>query len=76
MTRALTAGQRIASWRRLRGWSVRYLAKRAGLHFPAVSRMEKGHQEPKAEEVERIATSLGLTMPQFYGDLAENAKAS
>jgi len=69
----MTPGQRIAAWRRLRGLSVRQLASAAQLHYSALSRMERGHQEPRATEIERIASVLGITMPQFFGALAEQA---
>ena len=53
---------------------MRRLAKESGLYYSAISRMEKGHQEPKAEEVERIAAALGLSMPEFYGAVDDTAK--
>lgn len=70
----LTPGARIAAWRKIKGLSVRQLALMADLYYSALSRMEKGRQEPRAEEVERIAAALGITMAQFYGE--DEARAS
>lgn len=65
----MSPGQRLAAWRRICGLSVRQLAKAAGLHASALSRMEHGHQSPKAEELERIARVLRISMPEFYGEI-------
>ncbi|MEK7180486.1 MAG: helix-turn-helix transcriptional regulator [Patescibacteria group bacterium] len=66
-----SSGQRIAAWRRIRGLTIRELADAAGLYYSSLSRMEKGHQEPRTAETEQIAAALGLTMAQFYGNAAE-----
>lgn len=44
------------------------MAQDAGLQVSALSRIERGQQRASAEQVERIARSLGLTMPEFYGE--------
>ncbi len=67
MARELTPGQRIRAWRQIKGLSVRQLARMADLHYPALSRIEHGRQSVKAEELERIAKALGLSMLEFYG---------
>ena len=67
----LTPGERIVSWRRIRGISIRQLAELAGLYHSALSRMEKGKQHVRAEEAERIAAALGITMAEFYGESEE-----
>lgn len=63
----MTAGERVRSWRRLRGLSYRGLASTSGLRASALHRIEHGHQEPRADEIEKIAAALGLSMPEFYG---------
>lgn len=64
----VSVGSRIASWRAARGLSVRDLAARCGVTYSALSRIEKGRQAARAEEVERIAAALGLSMPEFYAE--------
>lgn len=63
----MTPGERIASWRRIRGWSVRKLATAIGMQFSALSRIEHGKQHARAADVEKIAGALGLSMAEFYG---------
>lgn len=72
----LVVGERISYWRRISGVSQVDLAARTGIDNSAISRMEHGKQEPSASQLERIASALGLTMAQFYGDIAEPEKAA
>jgi transcriptional regulator with XRE-family HTH domain len=69
----MTPGQRVASWRRLRGWTLRQLATASGMSAAALCRVESGKQRPKADEVERIAAALGITTPQFYGEMGHES---
>jgi len=52
------------------------LAEKAGINAARLCRIELGKTEPKAEEIERLAAALELTMPEFYGALDGEAKAS
>ena len=62
-------------WRELRGVLQTDLAEQSGIEVTRLCRIELGHTEPKAEEVERIAEALDLSMPEFYGAIDE-ARAS
>lgn len=65
----IPGGQRVAVWRRHFGLTVRGLAVDAGLYYSALSRIEHGKQQATADELERLAAAMGLSMPQFYGEL-------
>ena len=62
----MTSGERVRHWRLLRGLSYRALASKAELHTSTLHRIEHG-QVPRADEIERIAAALDLSMPEFYG---------
>lgn len=63
----MTSGERVRHWRLLRGLSYRALALKAELHTSTLHRIEHGDQVPRADELERIAAALSLSMPEFYG---------
>lgn len=71
----LHTGQRVRHWREIRNISQLELANRAKMDNARLCRIENGKTPAKAEEVERLAEALELTMPEFYGALGE-AKAS
>lgn len=63
----LHAGQRVRHWRELRGIHQADLASAAKMDSARLCRIENGKTKPRAEEVERLAAALDLTMPEFYG---------
>ena len=65
-------GRRVRMWRELLGVSQAELARRLSVTPSTVCDWESGRHSPK---VERVAKALGLSMPQFYGELTE-VKAS
>ena len=73
---ALTPGQRIRQWRRIKGWTQKDLAKAVGIWPSKLHRLENEQQDPKAIEVERIAHVLGLSLPQFYGSFEVEPSAA
>jgi transcriptional regulator with XRE-family HTH domain len=68
----LYAGLRVRHWRELKGVSQLDLAERAKMDPARLCRIENGKTRARADEIERLAAELDLTMPQFYGE----AKAS
>lgn len=72
---SLTPGKRVRHWRELRGKRQQALAEEADIEVTRLCRIELGKTEPKAEEIERIAKALGMSMPEFYG-ATDEAKAS
>ena len=53
-------------WRERRGYSVRGLAKRAGVGFVTVSRIEHGHMSPTVEMLEKLANALKIDVRDFF----------
>ena len=53
-------------WREHRGYSVRELAKRAGVGFVTVSRIENGHMSPTVTMLEKLAKALGISLRNFF----------
>ena len=53
-------------WRAKRGYSVRVLAKRAGVGFVTVSRIEMGHVSPTVTILERLAKALDISVREFF----------
>ena len=53
-------------WREQRGYSVRELAKRAGVGFVTVSRIENGHMSPTVTMLEKLAKALEIDVRDFF----------
>ena len=53
-------------WREQRGYSVRELARRAGVGFVSVSRIENGHMSPTVAMLEKLAKALGISVRDFF----------
>jgi len=53
-------------WRERRGYSVRELARRAGVGFVTVSRIENGHMSPTVAMLEKLAKALGIGVRDFF----------
>ena len=70
---SISPGQRIAKWRAIRGWTYAELQEATGIWASKLHRFEHGQQEPKAIEVEQIASAFGLTISQFYGEFEVTA---
>src|SRR5262245_61874504 len=56
---------RLRHWREHRGYSVRELARRAGIGYVSVVRIENGHMSPTVEMLEKLAKELGMTVRDF-----------
>lgn len=52
-------GLEIRELRAARGWSIRVLADRAGVHPNAILRMENGETSPRQETVAKLLRALG-----------------
>jgi transcriptional regulator with XRE-family HTH domain len=53
-------------WRERRGYSVRELARRAGVGFVSVSRIENGHMSPTVAMLEKLARALDIGVRDFF----------
>ena len=56
----------LREWRQRRGYSVRELAKRAGVGFMTISRIENGHMSPTVAMLEKLARALDITVREFF----------
>lgn len=56
----VSAASRINQARRAAGLSQRQLAERAGIPQSAIARMERGHQMPRADTLERLLKACGF----------------
>jgi transcriptional regulator with XRE-family HTH domain len=63
---SLAHGQRVRHWRELRGLQQGDLAAKANMDHARLCRIELGKTEARAEEIERLAEAMGLTMAEFY----------
>jgi transcriptional regulator with XRE-family HTH domain len=57
-------GERIQTARRRRRWTQQELAKRAGVSFVVISRLETGRQSVSAERLAAIARALRLSLDE------------
>lgn len=53
-------------WRERRDYSVRELARRAGVGYVTVVRIENGHISPTVAMLEKLAKALGITVRDFF----------
>lgn len=63
----LRPGERVKHWRELYGITQTELAERAKMDNSKLSRIESGEAKARAEDIERLAKALSLSMPEFYG---------
>ncbi len=53
-------------WRERRGYSVRGLAKVAGVGYVSIVRIENGHMSPTVAMLEKLAEALGISVRDFF----------
>ncbi len=71
-------GDRIAAWRRSKGWTQSQLAEASGLSRAAICQVEgagKHKMNPSQESLNAMVKALGVTMEKFYGRIPK-AKAA
>ena len=59
----------IRTGRRELGLSTRSLASLAGVSYPTISRIENGHEQPRLDTLEKIATALGKSLRPMFEPL-------
>ncbi|MCO6009874.1 helix-turn-helix transcriptional regulator [Actinoallomurus purpureus] len=62
-----SAGGRIATFRKLRGWSQRKLADRAGVSYSLLTKVEAGHKPATPALISATARALDLDVSQITG---------
>jgi transcriptional regulator with XRE-family HTH domain len=53
-------------WRERRDYSVRELARRAGVGYVTVVRIENGHVSPTVAMLDKLAKALGITVRDLF----------
>ena len=53
-------------WRERRGYSVRGLAKAAGVGYVSIVRIENGQMSPTVAMLERLAKALAIDVRDFF----------
>jgi transcriptional regulator with XRE-family HTH domain len=53
-------------WREQRGYSVRELARRAGVGYVTVVRIENDQTSPTVAMLEKLAKALGISVREFF----------
>lgn len=53
-------------WREQRGYSVRELARRAGVGYVTIVRIENDHMSPTVAMLEKLAKALGIGVRDFF----------
>jgi transcriptional regulator with XRE-family HTH domain len=53
-------------WRERRGYSVRELARRAGVGYVSIVRIENGQTSPNVTMLEKLAKALGIGVRDFF----------
>ncbi len=71
-----TLGRRIAARRSLLGLEQRQVAANAGITNTTLSRTERGHTNPRADTLARIASVLGVSMDSLMNDVSPAAERS
>jgi transcriptional regulator with XRE-family HTH domain len=70
MKRGLTRGDRLRYWRERREMTLMELADLVGIHFSVISKLELGHREFRADEVEAFARALSVPVDEFFVGLS------
>ena len=53
-------------WRDRRGYSVRELARRAGVGYVTIVRIENEHLSPTVAMLQKLAKALGIDVRDFF----------
>ena len=62
-------GDRLAAWRKQRGWTQPQLADALGLHLTQIKRYETGASQPSLDALRRIALTLNVSLDELvFGD--------
>ena len=59
-------GQRVRALRRERDWTLEQAAVQAGLARSTLSKIENGQMSPTYDALKKLATGLGISVPQLF----------
>ncbi|OWU84932.1 transcriptional regulator [Oceanicola sp. 22II-s10i] len=66
MAEPLDLGQRVRDLRKERDWTLEQAAKKAGLARSTLSKIENGQMSPTYDALKKLATGLGIPVPQLF----------
>ncbi len=62
----LDLGERVRELRKARDWTLEQAAAQAGLARSTLSKIENGQMSPTYEALKKLATGLGISVPQLF----------
>lgn len=62
----LDLGARVRELRKAQGWTLEEAAQRAGLARSTLSKIENHQMSPTFDAVQKLATGLGISVPQLF----------
>ncbi len=62
----LDLGARLRTLRKARGWTLEQAAQAVGLARSTLSKIENGQMSPTFEAVRKLASGLGISVPQLF----------
>lgn len=62
----LDLGPRVRGPRKARGWTLELAAKSAGMARATLSKIENGQMSPTYDALKKLATGLGIRVPQLF----------
>jgi len=65
-----TVGEWVRELRQRRGWSLMYLARRAGISKAYLLKLEKGEANPTEDVIKRLAAALEVRAGLLLGEVA------
>ena len=71
----LDLGARVRGLRKERDWTLEQAARQAGLARSTLSKIENGQMSPTFDALKKLATGLGITVPQLFTPPAAAAGA-
>lgn len=66
--KALSVGERIAYYRRIKDWKQKDLAETLGVYPAHLSKWEKGHLKPSSDVLAKVAEALEITVDELTAD--------
>lgn len=54
--------------REKQGYSIRALAEKVGMAYPALFRLESGEADPRLSTLRKLAKALGVTVAEITGE--------
>ncbi|MGA0924473.1 MAG: helix-turn-helix domain-containing protein, partial [Lutimaribacter sp.] len=62
----LELGTRVRELRKARAWTLEQAATHAGLARSTLSKIENGQMSPTYDALKKLATGLGISVPQLF----------